>query len=514
MTTYILQAILFQLLFLLVYEVLLKKETFFSYNRWYLLIAAVLSLLLPFIQIESLSLLVPETTLTQIPTIFLPEVYIGGESAAQSLQQIPANETGWSAGSILNWWPGIYLTGVLVALVIVLKKYNNLNRMFRFKKIAAEGKVTIIEVPNSSIACTFYRTIFLGDQLTEVEKQHILSHELVHVKQKHSLDLVFFEVLKVIFWFNPLIYIYQNRITTLHEFIADAAVVETSGKRSYYEQLLNSAFSTKNISFINQFFNHSLIKKRIVMLQKSRSKSISKARYFIVIPVILAMLTIVACSVEKLPAEAEITKIEERAIFIKVADFKNQTAEERERVAKAIEGMSTNSNYDQVHITDGKKTMIMSKDPVTGQPQIVIENIEGGIRTERKINPDYKDDALPFAIIEQVPVFPGCEELPSNEERKKCMTDKVSEFVARNFNTGLGKELKLKGVNRVIAVFKIDNEGHITEVRARAPHPDLEAEAIRVISSLPQMVPGIHEGKNVGVSYSLPIVFQVSEVNE
>src|SRR5690606_2941080 len=153
--------------------------------------------------------------------------------------------------------------------------------------------------------------------------------------------------------------------------------------------------------------------------------------------------TIVACSVEKLPAEAEITKIEERAIFIKVADFKNQTAEEKERVAKAIEGMSTNSNYDQVHITDGKKTMIMSKDPVTGQPQIVIENIEGEIQTERRINPDYKDDALPFAIIEQVPVFPGCEELPSNEERKKCMTDKVSEFVARNFNTGLGKELKL-----------------------------------------------------------------------
>ena len=106
MTTYILQAILFQLLFLLVYEVLLKKETFFSYNRWYLLTTAVLSLLLPFIQIEALSILVPETTLTQIPTIFLPEVYIGEGVAAQNLQQIPANETG-STGKILNWWPGI-----------------------------------------------------------------------------------------------------------------------------------------------------------------------------------------------------------------------------------------------------------------------------------------------------------------------------------------------------------------------------------------------------------------------
>src|SRR5690606_18085237 len=149
------------------------------------------------------------------------------------------------------------------------------------------------------IACTFYRTIFLGDQLTEAERQQILSHELVHVKQKHSLDLVFFEILKIIFWFNPLIYIYQNRIAILHEFIADAAVVKNAEKRNYYEQLLNSAFNTNNISFINQFFNHSLIKKRIVMLQKSRSKTIAKLKYLVLVPVMLLMLTYVACSEDK-----------------------------------------------------------------------------------------------------------------------------------------------------------------------------------------------------------------------
>src|SRR5690606_3225393 len=186
--------------------------------------------------------------------------------------------------------------GFLISFIIVLKKYNHLNRMFRFKKIAVEGYVNIIEVPNSTIACTFYRTIFLGDRLSKAERQHILSHELVHVKQKHSLDLVFFELLKVIFWFNPLIYIYQSRIATVHEFIADAAVVEVTEKRSYYEQLLNSAFNTQNISFINQFFNHSLIKKRIVMLQKTRSKSVSKIKYLLLVPLMLLMLTYVACT--------------------------------------------------------------------------------------------------------------------------------------------------------------------------------------------------------------------------
>ncbi|QED38792.1 blaR1 peptidase M56 [Antarcticibacterium arcticum] len=509
MIAYILNVVLFQLLFLLVYEVMLKKETFFSYNRWYLLATSVISLLLPLVKIEAFAFFIPAEALPGISTIWLPEVLIGEAPAAASTSINTEAEI-----LKVNWWLVTYGTGVAASLFLFFRKYQNLSRLFRFKTLTAEGEVRIIEIPNSTLACTFYRTVFIGDKLTETERQNILSHELVHVKEGHSLDLIFFEVLKVVFWFNPLVYIYQIKIAAVHEFIADAAVVETSGRRSYYEQLLNSAFNTKNISFINQFFNHSLIKKRIVMLQKSRSKSISKARYFIVFPIILAMLTIVACSVEKLPAEAEITKSEERAIFIKVADFKNQTAEEKERIAKALEGMSTNSNYDQVHITDGKKSMIMAKDPSTGRPQIVIENIEGGIKTERRINPDYKDDALPFAIIEEVPVFSGCEALPTNEERKKCMAEKVSEFVARNFNTGLGKELGLKGVNRVIAVFKISSDGDITDVRARAPHPALEAEAIRVISSLPQMTPGKHEGNNVAVSYSLPIVFQVAESEE
>ena len=304
MTAYILQAILFQLLFLLVYEFLLKKETFFTYNRWYLLTTTLLSLLLPLIKIESLGLLVPAESITQM-TILLPEVFIGGSAAAGSVEHLPAVMIESSA-PVINHWVVVYLLGFLISFIIVLKKYNHLNRMFRFKKIAVEGYVNIIEVPNSTIACTFYRTIFLGDRLTEAEKQHILSHELVHVKQNHSLDLVFFEVLKVIFWFNPLIYIYQSRIATVHEFIADAAVVEVTERRSYYEQLLNSAFSTQNISFINQFFNHSLIKKRILMLQKSRSKSISKARYLLMLPLMFFMLTYVACSDEVTP-EAETT---------------------------------------------------------------------------------------------------------------------------------------------------------------------------------------------------------------
>lgn len=118
---------------------------------------------------------------------------------------------------------------------------------------------------------------------------------------------------------------------------------------------------------------------------------------------------------------------------------------------------------------------------------------------------------VPFAVIENVPIFPGCENLTTNDQRKKCMSDKIQEFVQRRFNTDLGSQLGLSGVNRVIVVFKIDKNGNVTDIRSRAPHPRLEQEAARVVGSLPKMQPGKQRGKAVAVSYSLPIVFQVQD---
>ncbi|WP_010231682.1 energy transducer TonB [Gillisia marina] len=94
------------------------------------------------------------------------------------------------------------------------------------------------------------------------------------------------------------------------------------------------------------------------------------------------------------------------------------------------------------------------------------------------------------------------------------MSQKIQDHVIANFNSDLGKDAGLTGVNRVIVQFKIDENGNIVDVRSRAPHPKLEEEAKRVINSLPQMTPGEQKGKAVGVMYALPIVFQVDNVNE
>ena len=122
-----------------------------------------------------------------------------------------------------------------------------------------------------------------------------------------------------------------------------------------------------------------------------------------------------------------------------------------------------------------------------------------------------EDIEVPFSVIENVPVFPGCEKKKGNAAKKQCMSDKISKFVNRKFNTDLASDLGLEGRQRINVIFKIDKNGNITNVRARAPHPGLEKEAKRVINLLPKMKPGKQRGKAVTVPYSLPILFQVQD---
>ncbi len=483
MESYIIQVVLFQLLFLVVYEVLLKKETFFSYNRAYLLLTPVLAFLLPIINIEMLSGFVPQESVTSISRFWLPEVNIGG--VPQNIQQLPEIVLSEQPHSF-NWITIIYCVGAIVSIGIVGKKLFNLRKLFKFNVISEVKEFKIIEIPSSNVACTFNKTIFLGEELNEIEKEQIVAHELIHVEQKHSYDLVFFEILKIIFWFNPLIYIYQNRIAALHEFIADSNVVKTIEKRSYYEQLLNTAFNTQNISFINQFFNHSLIKKRIVMLQKSKSKTIAKFKYLIVLPLLMCMLTYVSCTTQEnsQPIESDGTITNQIDDLIEQIEAKGEVTKEEKIKIELLMYLALQSS----------------------------ENTNKNNLNSTTVNNQGTD--VPFAVIEQVPLYPGCENLASNEEQKKCMSQKIQEHVQQNFNTKMGKEVGLTGVNRVIVQFKIDKNGNIVDLKSRAPHPKLEEEAKRVINSLPQMIPGKQNGKAVGVMYSLPIVFQIAEADE
>lgn len=122
-------------------------------------------------------------------------------------------------------------------------------------------------------------------------------------------------------------------------------------------------------------------------------------------------------------------------------------------------------------------------------------------------DPDGDDEPVDvdFRIVEEVPVYPGCEGLDSNEERKACMNAKIQKLVGRKFNADVGADAGLSGPTRISVQFRIDENGEVTQVRSRAQHPKLEKEAARVVNLIPKMTPGKQRNVPVGVIYNLPI---------
>jgi protein TonB len=112
---------------------------------------------------------------------------------------------------------------------------------------------------------------------------------------------------------------------------------------------------------------------------------------------------------------------------------------------------------------------------------------------------------VPFHRIEEVPVYPGCEGLATNEERKDCLTAKIHKLVGRKFNPDVGADAGLSGPTRISVQFRIDKNGDVTQVLSRAQHPNLEKEAERVVNLIPKMTPGKQRNVPVGVIYNLPI---------
>lgn len=133
---------------------------------------------------------------------------------------------------------------------------------------------------------------------------------------------------------------------------------------------------------------------------------------------------------------------------------------------------------------------------------IEIEEIEEAVEEEEVL------EDVPFAIIEDAPIFPGCK--GTKAQKKACLQEKIKKHVNKKYNTGLAGDLGLDpGKKRVYVQFKISKTGDITEVRARGPHARLEKEAIRVVKLLPKMIPGKQRGRPVGVKYTLPVTLLV-----
>ena len=494
MVAYVIQVICFQALFLGVYYLLLRKETFFIYNRMYLLATPIIALVLPFIKIATLETVVP----IEVISVMLPEVVIGEVTTTQIAQE----------SSFVIPWLSIYILGMAISTLLLVTKLKSFMSYLSYRKSGEH----IINVPNSTEAFTFFKYIFIGEDIDPLSRKQILTHEQIHAKQGHTWDLIFFEIMKIILWFNPLIYFNQKLISTVHEYLADRKATAATSKKAYYEELLNTAFGTNNLSFTNTFFNQSLIKNRIIMLQKSKSKKSALIKYAFIVPLVLGMLVYVSCSEDNALDSEKSLEQEIASLRIAIEEKDQMTESETQQLNELNAILFEKTNKKVVYILPDNKDDDEIIEVIEQQRVYDLNEANQDELIEIIEVYDLNENGnIPFAVIDEVPVFPGCESLTSNKERKDCMSQKISALVNSNFNVGLGKQLNLTGTNRIFASFKIDKNGFVTNLKTRSPHPDLDVEAQRVISLLPKMKPGVHNGKEVGVLYSLPILFKIAE---
>jgi beta-lactamase regulating signal transducer with metallopeptidase domain len=268
---YLLQVNLYLLLFYFFYFVILRNETFFKMNRFYLVGSALFSLIIPAMKAEWVKDLfitekVQEFTQSVTHTVITPGIERLNVATVSPDQP-------WLTTTEWLWL--IYIMVSLVFLINFLRKLYKVNRAFKMK---LKGR-----------AFSFFGRIVVDEELEG--KETIVKHELVHARQWHSADVIFFEIFLAINWFNPIAYLYRNAIKNIHEFIADDSAASTLEDRSAYALLLvSNVFNTQPQKLTNNFFNQSLLKRRIIMLHKTKSRKVAILKYGLSVPLFAGML--------------------------------------------------------------------------------------------------------------------------------------------------------------------------------------------------------------------------------
>ncbi|WP_299006247.1 M56 family metallopeptidase [uncultured Tenacibaculum sp.] len=507
MINYTIQVILFQVLFVAVYDFFLSKETFFTKNRWYLLGTAVLSFVLPLFKISTVQKVVPQEYYILLPEVVLsPQKVIEKAAWYQSITYL----------DVLFW------SGCVLFLVVFLVKLERIIQLVLQYGATRKGNYKLILLPRETKAFSFFNYIFLGNEIPQAKQEKIIQHELVHSEQKHTLDLLFFEFLKIVMWFNPMVYVYQNRISLVHEYISDAVASKSDKKENYINHLLADIFQVEHISFINQFYKHSLIKKRIIMMTKTQSKKVKQLKYLLLIPLLGSMVLYTACSGQTSNVEQQ---KENSVMYLDESGINKRIFESKQSYMDVYMGVEEPKTK-EVQLKDLTSLELSEYNDVVNRfkekgQDIDLKVYEGFENKARKVlfmdmsvslkkiksnkGNTIEGEDIPFAMLDKAPTFPGCA-----EGDKDCFHKSVSKFVQDNFDMSITKDLGLSaGKKRIYVQFKIGKEGKVIDVRGRAPHPTLKHYAEELAQKLPQMKPGEYRGEKVRVGYTLPITFEV-----
>ncbi|PRZ19556.1 beta-lactamase regulating signal transducer with metallopeptidase domain [Flavobacterium granuli] len=262
-------------MFFLAYYFLLRKETFFTSNRWFLLAGLITSALLPFV-------------------IFTKTIWVDPSPAAIDWSNVPVSAPMENTGFEINWYLVLaigYGIGLLLFLIVFALDFYSLTKILKNKAIHQQADFKFIDLTANVAPFSFFNTIVYNSSLySKLELESILEHEKVHSEQNHTLDVLISRLFCVVFWFNPIVWFYKNAIMQNLEFIADSEASKKISDKKAYQITLLKITTQENCVAISNHFYQSLIKKRIVMLNKNQSKKSHYWKYFSVLPALIAFV--------------------------------------------------------------------------------------------------------------------------------------------------------------------------------------------------------------------------------
>lgn len=422
---YLLQVNVGLILFYALYKLVCSRDTFFRSRRFILIVSLVLPFILPFIDVrewlESRDRMIMLTHFDY--SAVLPEIVVGSEAV----------ETGNRVFVLSEWIGYLYLAGVVVLLVRLAVQAFSLYRLIvRMPEKEINGvRIKCLNDPSGPFS--FFGWIFMNPAaVKEDEISEILTHEMAHVKQHHSVDVLLAEMVSICCWMNPFAWLLKREVRLNLEFLADRKVMEAGfATKSYQYHLLGLAYNHKY--GLSNNFNFSHLKQRIIMMNKKKSNATGHIKYALFVLPAFALLVAgnISCSQDA-----------------------SQTEDAKEEVVAPVSPEAKEAPADS-----------------TAKEEV-------------------------FMVAEQMPEFPG-----GMKELLKFLQDnlKYPENAMKNNVQG-----------RVIVQFVVEKDGTLTEFKvARSVDPDLDAEALRVLQTMPKWKPGMQRGKIVRVKFTVPVSFKL-----
>ena len=440
---YILKSSVCLVLFYLFFRLLLSKETFHRFNRMALLGVLFFSLLIPCIEVTTRHQVEVQQAVLSIEQLLL----------MAELEATPANVGAVQETPAISWVQIVLLVYLAGILFLACRNIYSLICLFRLihsgKHEKLEKGVTLV-VHNQEIApFSWMKYIVISRKDLEENGREILIHEMAHIHHRHSVDLLVADICIFFQWFNPGAWLLKQELQNVHEYEADETVInEGVNAKEYQLLLIKKAVGTRLYSMANSF-NHSKLKKRITMMLKEKSNPWARLKYLYVLP--LAAIAVTAF------ARPEISEKMEEISAVKVNDLAEIVQE------KVLQ--------DTVKVSKDEK-----KDDL----------VVSGVKSKEE------EEIVIFEVVEQMPEYPG-----GMSALQKYLSEKTA-----------GSPMKGKAGGRVMVGFTVAETGKIKDVRVlQSDEASLNQEAERIVSEMPDWIPGKQRGRPVPVKYTVPIRF-------